>query len=111
MEELLPRFLRAITLRSDLYEEVERDPNTLTQALVVLVWSGLARGVGRFGPLDFGDIFRGLGISIGSYVIWAALAYGIGTTILKGRNTQTSFGELLRVLGFASAPGVFCLFG
>jgi hypothetical protein len=43
--------------------------------------------------------------------VWAGIAYWIGTRLLPGAQTQADHGELLRTIGFSSAPGVLRILG
>ena len=45
---------------------------------------------------------------LGSWVLWAGITYLIGERIFQG---EATWGELLRTLGFAKAPGVLYLLG
>jgi hypothetical protein len=42
---------------------------------------------------------------------WAALTYLIGTRLLPEPQTRADIGELLRTIGFASAPGLLRVLG
>ena len=42
--------------------------------------------------------------------VWAWVTYIIGTRLLPGPHTQADHGELLRTLGFSSAPGTLRIF-
>jgi hypothetical protein len=46
-----------------------------------------------------------------SWYAWAYLSYFIGTTVLPEAQTRANPGELLRTLGFSSAPGILRLLG
>ena len=46
-----------------------------------------------------------------SWYLWAAVAYWIGTRLLPGAHTEADHGQLLRTLGFSSAPGLLRIFG
>ena len=61
---LIDRMLGAVQLKSETYEEVERDENATTQALIVVVLAAIASGIGG---LDQGS--RGLigGIVMGIF--------------------------------------------
>jgi Yip1-like protein len=52
-----------------------------------------------------GVVWYTLAALLGWYV-WAALAFAIGTRLLPGPQTHADVGELLRTIGFSSAPGV-----
>jgi hypothetical protein len=43
--------------------------------------------------------------------VWAGLTYLIGAKLFPEANTKTDLGEVLRTIGFASAPGVVRAFG
>ena len=111
---LINRMSRAAKLDVSLYEEVEADSGATAQALVVVVLSSLAAGVGalgkvtEFGPL--GVIMATLAALVG-WVVWALLTYLIGTKILPAPETKADIGELLRTTGFSSAPGIIRVAG
>ncbi len=41
-----------------------------------------------------------------SWAVWALIAWIIGTTILKTRDTEADWGQLARGTGFAQTPGL-----
>jgi len=45
------------------------------------------------------------------WLVWSYITYLIGTRLLPGPETQTSYGELLRTIGFSSAPGMVRILG
>ena len=45
------------------------------------------------------------------WYIWAYLTYFIGTRWLPGLRTEADWGQLLRIIGFSSAPGVLRAIG
>lgn len=105
------RMLRAARLDSALYEEVEADQTLTREAMAVVVLSALAAGIGataRTGVLGF--IVLALAALIAWY-IWASLTYWIGTRLLPEPQTHADVGQLLRVIGYASAPGILRILG
>ena len=50
-------------------------------------------------------------LSLLSWYIWAYLIYIVGVKIFKDPNTDSNHGELLRTIGFSSAPGIIRVFG
>jgi len=48
--------------------------------------------------------------SLLGWYIWAFLTYVIGTKILPEPGTRADYGELLRTIGFSSAPGLIRIF-
>lgn len=99
---LVDRMRRAATLDASLYEAVEHDPNATGQAAVVVALAAVASAVGnawRGGP----GLIAGLVGSLLGWAVWSGIAYLVGTRIFGGRAT---WGEVLRTVGFAQAPGV-----
>ena len=75
-----------------------------------MVLSSAASGVGLIeaGGLE-GIVVGMIGALVGWYV-WAFLTYFIGTKLLPEPQTQASYGELLRTIGFSSSPGLIRVF-
>ena len=111
MASIQERLIRASKLDVQLYEEVEADPGAMGQATAVVVLSALAAGIGNLQVAGgFGIVAGTLGALVGWYV-WAYLTYFIGTRLLPEPQTKSDPGELLRTIGFASAPGVIRILG
>lgn len=110
MAHFVERIIRALALRSDLYEEVEADSGALLQAAFVVILSSLATGVGVFGG-GINEMIVGTTGALVSWFIWAGTTYLIGTRLLASPRTDSSLGELLRTTGFATAPGLLRVFG
>ena len=105
------RLFRAIKLDPELYEEVEADHGANAQALLTVVLSSLAAGIG--GALSGGwyGVFLNTVVALAGWVMWAFLSYFIGTKLLPEPQTQSDMGELLRCTGFSSAPGLLQVLG
>jgi hypothetical protein len=103
------RMIGAAKLDPRVYEEVEADSTATPQALGVVVLVSAASG------LAVGDGVRGLVVGtiagLLSWVIWAWLIYFIGTRWLPEPDTKSDLGELLRVIGFATSPGLLRVIG
>jgi hypothetical protein len=111
MSTFTERLFGAAKLRPQIYEEVESDKTALPQAMVVVLLSSLAAGIGtltRGGP---GGLFFGLIAALVSWYFWAFLTYIIGTKLLPEPQTRSDVGELLRTTGFSSSPGIIRVFG
>ena len=50
-------------------------------------------------------------LSLLSWYVWAYLIYFVGVKIFPDPQTKSSHGELLRTIGFSSAPGIIRIFG
>ena len=110
MHTFTQRFLGAIRLDAAVYEEVEADRRATTQALLVVALSSLAGGLGMSGLGARGLMVGTISALIG-WLAWATLIYVLGARLLPEPQTRADVGELLRTIGFASAPGVLRAFG
>lgn len=110
MSSFINRIFRAAKLDATLYEEVEADKGALGQAMGVVVLSSVATGVGGVARGGLG-ILIGVLLALVSWYVWAYLIYFIGTRLLPEPETRTNHGELLRTIGFASAPGILRVMG
>ena len=104
------RIIRACKLDSNLYEEVEADKSATLQAALVVVLSSLAAGVGAM-SMGASNFLMAPILSLVSWYIWAYLIYFIGAKLFPEPNTKANHGELLRTIGFSSAPGLIRIFG
>lgn len=111
MANLVDRMIRAAKLDVGLYEEVETDREAMGQAMGVVVLSSLAAGIGNLGRGGGGGLVIGTIAALIGWFIWAALTYVIGAKLLPEPQTRADLGELLRVTGFSSAPGVIRVLG
>ncbi len=109
----LNRMIRAAKLDVTLFEEVEKDHGSLFQAMGVVILSSLCAGVGGAGKGDGGLalILLGTVSALAGWYIWAFLTYYVGTRFLPEPQTQADYGQLLRTIGFSSAPGMIRILG
>ena len=99
------RMFRASKLDVELYEEVEADKSLLAEAMVVVILSSLASGIGSW-SMGFGELFTTTIGELISWYVWAFIVYLIGTKLLPESQTVADHGELLRTIGYSSAPGI-----
>jgi len=111
MADIQDRIIRAAKLDVQLYEEVEADREATGQAMAVVVMSAVAAGIGTLGTGGLFGVVGGTLLALVGWFIWAFLTYFIGTRLLPEPQTKADFGELLRTIGFASAPGLLRVFG
>ena len=104
------RIIRACKLDISLYEEVEADQSATIQAAIVVVLSSIAAGIGAI-SLGASNFLMAPLLSLVSWYIWAYLIYLIGAKLFPEPNTQADHGQLLRTIGFSSAPGLIRIFG
>jgi hypothetical protein len=104
---IVDRMRGAALLDVATYEEVEHDSEATGQAAVVVIIVAVCSAIGavwRGGP---SIIIAPISAILG-WLLWSAVTYVIGDKLLGGTAT---WGELLRTLGFAQAPGVLMIFG
>ena len=103
------RLLGALVLDPSAYESVEADRHSAMQSVVVVMAVSVAGGIAAigFGLIGIPGFVTGAIISLGAWLVWAATIATLGTTALAEPQTRSDLPELLRVLGFAAAPGVF----
>tara|TARA_B100000405_G_C16686405_1_gene411189 strand:- start:261 stop:782 length:522 start_codon:yes stop_codon:yes gene_type:complete len=110
ISKFLNRIIRAIKIDVDLYEEVEADKKATIQAGAVVVLSSLAAGVGAI-HLGASNLLIAPILSLLSWYIWAYIIYIVGVKLFPDPQTKSNHGELLRTIGFSSAPGIIRVFG
>ena len=111
MTPFVDRMIRAAKLDIHLYEEVEADKGAMGQAMGVVVLSSVAGGIGFMQDAGMMGLLIGTVGSLLGWYIWAFLTYIIGTKLLPEPQTHADHGELLRTIGFSSAPGMIRIFG
>src|SRR5437899_5511990 len=94
----LQRLIGAAALDIAIYEEVEADRGATGQALVVVLLSSLAGGIGARGlggtsPTNIAFIAI---VSLLSWAAWALLTFEIGGRLMAEPQTRVDVGELLR---------------
>ena len=111
MASLTDRMIGAAMLNVRTYEEVEADRDATPQAVVVVVLSSLAAGIGAWRLGGVSALLGGLISALIGWAVWAGIIFLIGTKLLPEPQTRSDIGELLRTLGFAQAPGILRILG
>lgn len=103
------RVILAAKLDPGVYEEVEHDSNATGQAAALVLLTSVAAGIGAWtlGPLGIA-LFAVF--SLVSWAVYAGIAYVVGAKLFAAADTQSSWSELARTLGFARAPGFLLVF-
>jgi hypothetical protein len=104
---LSTRLAAALRLDLQLYLDVSGDAAATSQAFRIVLLSGLSNGIGLLGRLGAAGILAGVVAAILGWLLWAAVIWLTGTLFGQRREDRS----LLRVLGFADAPGVFLILG
>jgi hypothetical protein len=107
------RLIGALAIDPVTYEEVEADGSATWQALVVVLMSSAAAGIGAFG-WGTGSV-RGVvfisGLALVAWAAWALVTFEIGTRLMPEGRTRADVGQLMRTIGFSAAPGILRIFG
>jgi hypothetical protein len=110
MALFLRLLIRASLLEAQVYEDVEADRGLTLQALGVVVLSALALGIGNLDNHGPEGVLLCTVHAIVLWYVWAYVTYFIGTRLLPTEQTVADHGELLRTIGFSSAPGILRVF-
>ena len=70
----------------------------------------MAAGVGAL-QLGASNFLIAPVLSLISWYVWAYIIYFVGVKLFPDKNTKSDHGELLRTIGFSSAPGLIRIFG
>ena len=111
MGRFLNRFVRAAKLDISLYQEIVEDIGAMDQALIVVLIYSMASAYGSFGRTGMTGVNIGMITTLLGWYVWAFSSYIIGARILPETQTKPDRKALIRVLGFASAPGVLRVLG
>ncbi|MDP2958197.1 MAG: YIP1 family protein [Longimicrobiales bacterium] len=104
---LVDRMVGAAFLSVDTFEEVEHDQEATAQAAMVVAMVAAAQAIGA-SPLGVFGAVRAAVVSLVGWALWAGITYLVGAKLFGG---TASWGELLRTLGFAQAPGLLMVLG
>jgi hypothetical protein len=108
MTEFLRRLIGALALNAAAYEDIEADRHAAMQSVIVVVAVSFAGGLAWTGlGLDPAAFITGAIIALGAWLVWAATIVTLGTGAMAEPQTKSDVPQLLRVLGYASAPGLF----
>lgn len=111
MGQFVDRMIRAAQLDLNLYEEVEADKGAMTQAVGVIILSNLAAAIGTYSYGGWGQLVTRTLWALILWYVGAFLIYVVGTKVFPEPQTKADHGELLRTMGFASAPGLIRILG
>lgn len=115
---MLDRVLRVFRLDASVFREVAEDQGAMSQAAIIVIIVTLLSALGGAIGLIIGKAGAGaavlnffvswiIGILIG-WIGWAILTYFVGTLLFQGK---TDIPEMMRVLGYASAPRLLGILG
>lgn len=105
------RVLGAARLDANTYEEIEHDSGATGQAAAVVALVSILSGIGAAREGGGGNLIAGLIIAVVGWAIYALFVYVVGAFLLKSPETDATFEQVLRALGFSYAPSALGIFG
>lgn len=109
MKIFLNRYFRAVKLDVSLFQEIIEDPKTFNQALIVVFIYSMTSAWGTFGRSGATGNNIGMITTLVGWYVWAFSTYMVGARILPEAGTEPDRKTILRVMGFACAPGALRL--
>ncbi|MBK8902621.1 MAG: YIP1 family protein [Anaerolineaceae bacterium] len=106
---MLDRVIGVLKLDVNTYEAIEADESATSQAAIVVAVVAIVGGLigggisAAMGGSFLGSFLSQLLSAFIGWFIWSGVTYFVGTSLFGGKATM---GEMLRVLGFAQAPGI-----
>ena len=109
----LQRLVGAAALDAAIYEEVEADERATIQAGATVLLSSAAAGIGAigFGGQALANVAFASTVALLAWGAWALVTFEIGVRVMPRPQTRSNVGELMRTIGFATAPGCLRVFG
>ena len=114
MRLYLNRFLGAAMLDVKLYQEVAGEPRFLNQAWITVLIYAMLASWGSFGRAGAVGSNIGLITAVIGWYVWAFSTYFCAIKWFRETSTDAERGDrktVIRVMGFACAPGVIRLLG
>ena len=110
-EQIIARMLRAAQLDVDLYNEVEKDENATTEALIVVALTALCAAIGT--ALSGGsNLFSGIiGGIIGSLVGWLVSSATIVVATREALDVDTTKAIIISIIAFVIWMVVLTILG
>ncbi len=102
------RLTGALMLDASVYEEVEHDTSAMGQAAGVVALGAVASGIGAMAGAGVSGVFGGVLMAFVGWALGAAVVWLVGVQMM---GHTSDFPELLRTLGFASAPRILAVLG
>ena len=111
MKPIFKRMQRAIMLDQTLFDEIVADPSIQGQSVWVVAIFAMTTAFGTFSMISGTAVNIGLITTIITWYIWAFSVFYVGTRILGPMSEGSDRKTIMRVVAFASAPGVIRLLG
>ena len=100
------RVVGALKLDANTFEDIERDPNAMGQAIGVIAMAALAGNLYQVWRFGFGTMLIAVCSSLIGYLLWSVLVWLVGTKVMPDPATKADFAETFRTVAFAASPGL-----
>ncbi|MEK9954803.1 MAG: hypothetical protein VW577_05295 [Pelagibacteraceae bacterium] len=101
----LNRVFRSIKIEPEVFDEVQKDKHATLSAALVVIISSSAAGIGA-SHLGMTNFFLAPILSLVSWFVWSYIVYVVGVKFFPDPKTKATHANLLRAIGFSSAPGI-----
>ena len=103
------RMVGAAKLDANTFEEIERDPTAMGQAIGVIALSAVASGLANIWYGGISGIVLGIVMGLIGYCVWAVVVWLVGTKLMPDPATKADFPETFRTIAFAAVPGLLAI--
>ena len=100
------RVVGALKLDANTFEDIERDPTAMGQAVAIIALAALAGSLGALWRLGFGSMLFSVCASLVGYLLWSVVVWAVGTKVMPDPATKADFAETFRTIAFAASPGL-----
>ena len=100
------RVVGALKLDANTFEDIERDPTAMGQAIGIIALAALASNLGQIWHFGIGTMLIGVCSSLIGYLLWSVVVWLVGTRLMPDPATKADFAETFRTIAFAAAPGL-----
>jgi hypothetical protein len=111
MKPIFKHMQRAIVLDQTLFAEIVADPSVQGQSVWVVAIYAMTTAFGSFSMISGAAVNIGLITTILAWYIWAFSVFYFGARFLGPMSDGADRKTIMRVVAFASAPGVIRLLG
>lgn len=107
---MIDRMVRAVRLDRTLFRTVADNPEYTNEAIIIAVLVSFVAALGALGGPNpgLGFILQLVNNLLFGWVLWALVAYFVGTAIFKGRSAPM---EMMRTLAYAGVPRLLAVLG
>lgn len=105
------RMIRAARFDGSLYKEIKSDRWAPIQAALIVILAAMSAGISAIADDGMGGFFYRTMQAMVQWYAWVFFTYLVGTRLLQEPQTKIDFAGMVRIISFASAPGVVSLLG